>query len=65
MADPAKSIQADNSELDETQEGEIEHKWTVEIRRRIAEIDAGTARLVAADEVRFGIRKLIEDHRND
>jgi putative addiction module component (TIGR02574 family) len=30
---------------------EVEHAWDAEIRRRIAELDAGTAELVPAEEV--------------
>jgi putative addiction module component (TIGR02574 family) len=39
---------------------EVEAAWDEEIRRRIAEIDSGTARLIPADEVFAEVRRLIE-----
>ena len=38
---------------------EVEAAWEDEIRRRIAEIDAGTAKLVPADEVFAEVRRLL------
>ncbi len=37
--------------LDDLSEGEIERLWVEEAMRRDAEIDAGTARAIPADEV--------------
>lgn len=44
------------------QEGdtEIEAAWEEEIRRRIAEIDSGTARLIPAEEVFAEVRRLLK-----
>ena len=39
---------------------EVEAAWDAEIRRRIAEVDNGTARLVPAAEVFAEVRRLIE-----
>jgi putative addiction module component (TIGR02574 family) len=47
-----------------SEEREIERAWIPEIRRRVAEIDAGTAELIDADDVfrelnaRYGERKV-------
>jgi putative addiction module component (TIGR02574 family) len=38
---------------------EIEAAWDEEIRRRIAEIDGGTAKLIPAEEVFAEVRRLI------
>jgi putative addiction module component (TIGR02574 family) len=38
---------------------EIEAAWDEEIRRRIAEIDSGKAKLVPAEEVFAEVRRLI------
>jgi putative addiction module component (TIGR02574 family) len=38
---------------------EVEAAWDEEIRRRLAEIDAGTAKLVPADEVFAEARRLL------
>lgn len=38
---------------------EVDAAWEEEIRRRIAEIDAGTAKLVPADEVIAEVRRLL------
>lgn len=45
---------------DEDVDPEIEAAWGVELQRRIAEIDNGTAKLVPADEVFAEIRRLIK-----
>jgi len=39
---------------------EIEAAWDEEIRRRIAEIDSGAAKLVSADEVFAEVRRLLK-----
>ncbi len=38
---------------------EVEAAWDDEIRRRIAEIDAGTAKLIPAEEVFAEVRRLL------
>lgn len=38
---------------------DVEASWEEEIRRRIAEIEAGTAKLVPADEVFAEVRRLL------
>jgi len=40
-------------------DAETEAAWSEEIKRRIAEIDSGTARLVPADEVFAEVRRLL------
>ncbi len=40
-------------------DAEVEAAWEEEIKRRIAEIDSGTAKLVPADEVFAEIRRLL------
>ena len=39
---------------------EVEAAWNEEIRRRIAEIDNGTAKLIPAEEVFAELRRLIK-----
>ncbi len=39
---------------------EIEAAWEDEIRRRIAEIDSGTAKLIPAEEVFAEVRRLLK-----
>ena len=39
---------------------EIEAAWDEEIRRRIAEIESGTAKLIPADEVFAEIRQMLK-----
>jgi putative addiction module component (TIGR02574 family) len=39
---------------------EVEAAWEKEIRRRIAEIDSGTAKLVPAEEVFAEVRRLLK-----
>lgn len=56
MADAAKPLPDD-------EQAEIDRAWTKEIRRRAAELDAGRARLVPADEVLAELRELIDQHR--
>lgn len=38
---------------------EVEAAWDEEIRRRIAEIDAGTVRLIPAEEVFAEVRRML------
>ena len=38
---------------------EVEMAWDEEIRRRIADIDAGTAKLIPAEEVFAQVRRLL------
>ncbi len=46
--------------LHEDRDPEIEAAWDEEIRRRIVEIENGTAKLIPADEVFAEIRKLLK-----
>ena len=39
---------------------EVEAAWDDEIRRRIADIDAGTAKLIPAEEVFAEVRRLLK-----
>jgi putative addiction module component (TIGR02574 family) len=39
---------------------EVEAAWDAEIKRRIAEIDSGTATLIPAEEVFAEVRRLIK-----
>ena len=39
--------------MDPKSEPDVEAAWSVEIERRIAEIDAGTVELIAWEEVRL------------
>lgn len=39
---------------------EVEAAWEEEIRRRIAEIDSGRAKLIPADEVFAEVRRLLK-----
>ena len=39
---------------------ETEAAWDAEIRRRIAEIDAGTAKLIPAEDVFAQVRRLLK-----
>lgn len=41
-------------------DAEVEEAWQDEIKRRIAEIDCGTAKLVSADEVFAEVRRLVK-----
>ena len=41
-------------------DAEVETAWDEEIKRRIAEIDAGMAKLIPAEEVFAELRRLIE-----
>jgi len=41
-------------------DAEVEAAWDEEIKRRIAEIENGTARLIPADEVFAEVRRLIK-----
>jgi putative addiction module component (TIGR02574 family) len=38
---------------------EVEAAWDQEIRRRIADIDAGTAKLIPSEEVFAHVRRLV------
>jgi len=52
----AEELLATVQETDE----EVEAAWDHEIRRRIAEIDAGTVKLIPADEVFAQVRHLLK-----
>ena len=39
---------------------EVEAAWDVEIQRRLAEIDRGTAKLIPAEEVFANVRSLLK-----
>ena len=56
MANPATPMP------EEPTQDEIELAWREEIGRRVAELDAGRARLVDGDQVFAELRKLIADH---
>ena len=43
-----------------TVDDDVEAAWDEEIKRRIGEIDNGTARLISADEVFAQARKLLQ-----
>lgn len=42
-----------------TKDPEVEAAWEAELRHRIAEIDAGTAQLIPAEEVFAEVRRLV------
>ncbi len=67
MADTAENLEPleleGDSNLTDDERAEVARLWKAEVRRRSAEIDAGTARLVPADEVMAGIRHLIKERR--
>lgn len=46
--------------LHEPTDSKIEAAWDEEIRRRIVEIESGTAKLIPADEVFAEIRQLLK-----
>ena len=52
----AEELLATVQETDE----EVEAAWDEEIRRRIAEIDAGTAKLIPAEEAFAQVRRLLK-----
>lgn len=52
----AEEILATVQEVD----AEVEQAWDAEIRRRIAEIDSGTAKLIPAEEVFAEVRRLLK-----
>jgi putative addiction module component (TIGR02574 family) len=52
----AENLLATVQEVDE----EVEAAWDEEIRRRIAEIDSGTAKLILAEEVFAELRRMIK-----
>lgn len=41
-------------------DSEVEAAWDEEIRRRVAEIDSGTAKLVPAEEVFAELRRILK-----
>lgn len=41
-------------------DAEVEQAWDAEIRRRIEEIDSGTAKLIPAEEVFAEVRRLLK-----
>ena len=41
-------------------DAEVEQAWDAEIRRRIAEIDSGTAKLIPAEEVFAEVHRLLK-----
>jgi putative addiction module component (TIGR02574 family) len=45
--------------LEESPESEVEAAWDQEIERRVAEIEAGTAKLIAAQDVHAEARRLL------
>ena len=59
---PADRIRLAEDLLSTVQEAdeETEAAWDAEIRRRIAEIDAGTAKLIPAEEVFAQVRHLLK-----
>ncbi len=44
----------------QTTDEEVDAAWDEEIRRRIAEIDAGTAKLIPAEEAFARVRRLLK-----
>lgn len=52
----AENLLATVQEVDE----EVEAAWDEEIRRRIAEIDSGTAKLIPSEEVFAELRRMIK-----
>ncbi len=59
---PADRVQLAEDLLSTVQEvdEEGEAAWDAKIRRRIAEIDAGTAKLIPAEEVFAQVRRLLK-----
>ena len=59
---PEERIQLAENSLATVQEvdEEVEAAWDEEIRRRIAEIDSGTAKLILAEEVFAELRRMIK-----
>jgi putative addiction module component (TIGR02574 family) len=49
--------------LSTAEELEIEEEWVVEAERRVAEVEAGTARLIPAEDVMRELRAKYEPHR--
>ena len=54
----ARLAQALISSLDE--ESEVEQAWNAEIRRRVAELDAGTVKTIPAEQVFAELNALLE-----
>ena len=44
---------------------DLHPSWGPELARRVAELDAGTAELIPADEVFAETRRIIDSHRAD
>ena len=64
VADPAEELEFEElDDVSDDERAELARLWQSEVQRRLAEIDAGTARVVPAGEVMAGIRKLIEERR--
>ena len=59
---PADRVRLAEDLLSTVQEAdeEVEAAWHAEIHRRIAEIDAGTAKLIPAEEVFAQVRRLLK-----
>ena len=59
---PEERVQLAEELLATVQEvdAEVEAAWDEEIRRRIAEIDSGTVKLIPAEEVFAELRRLIK-----
>ena len=59
---PADRVRLSEALLSTVQEAddEVEAAWDAEIRRRIADIDAGTAKLIPAEEVFAQVRHLLK-----
>jgi putative addiction module component (TIGR02574 family) len=45
--------------LPEEEDAEVEAAWEKEIRRRVAEIEAGTAKLIPSEEVHAKARRIL------
>lgn len=59
---PEERVQLAEELLATVQEpdAEVDTAWDEEIKRRVAEIDSGTAKLIPADEVFAEIRRLLK-----
>ena len=53
----------DQEEDDDLSPAEWQTVWTKEIKRRLAEIKSGKAKLIAGDEVFRGVRKSLKSRR--
>ena len=45
--------------LEQSPDSEVEASWDREIKRRVAEVEAGTAKLIPAEDVHAEARRLI------